>query len=223
MVEAFLQHLHEWIELYPNYAPLFVFLCIALSSCTFVVSLDLLIFTGAMVGVYFNSFTPYLLACFLGTFFCAQVDYWLGRILGNRILKIKKISGMLSGEKLDKIQSFFQKYGPMTFIVGRFIPFGFRLAMFLSAGLFKYRYPLFVIADLVAAFIWTSCAFTLFYYFGQNASIIKEKMVYIIAILSILGVIFFTIRLIRKRYAKSSNPDLANTGTISTSIYKDEP
>lgn len=190
MVEVFTQKLHDLANQYPDLAPLLVFICIACSSLTFVVSLDLLIFTGAMIAVYFESFTPFFFACYLGTFFCGQVDYWIGRFVGLPLLKIKKISRFLPQERLDLIQSFFHKYGGLTFVVGRFIPFGFRLAMFIGAGMFKFRYLRFVLIDLVASFIWTICIFSLFYQFGSNTDQIKEKWIFFLPIIALLGLLY---------------------------------
>ncbi|MFZ4772370.1 MAG: DedA family protein [Chlamydiia bacterium] len=222
MVESFTESLHELVRQHPDFAPLFVFFCIALSSFTFVVSLDLLILTGALSGAYFNSFTPFFIACFLGTFFCGQTDYWIGRILGERMLRFPRIAKALPPEKLIQMQGFFDRYGAITFIVGRFIPFGFRLVMFLGAGLFKFRYRTFVLADLIASFIWTGCMFSLFFYFGQHAHFIKEKIVYIVATLAIVGVLVLTLRLIRKRYAISTNADLVDKDPASARVPNDE-
>jgi membrane-associated protein len=222
MLESVSQKLHAVVQQYPDFAPFLVFLCIACSSLTFVVSLDLLILTAAMIGVYFESYTPFLIACFCGTFFCGQVDYWIGRLVGNRLLKIQRISKLLPKERLDQVQNFFVRYGPLTFIVGRFIPFGFRLAMFIGAGIFKYRYPTFIFADLVASFIWTSCIFTLFYNFGQHAHVIKDKIVYVLALLFLIGLVVLTIHLIRKRYALPTNNTIADKDSTSSSLSDDE-
>ncbi len=223
MVESFTEKMHELIHQYPDLAPLLVFACIALSSFTLVVSLELLILTAALIGTYFESFIPFFIAAFAGTFFCGQTDYWAGRLLGNRLLKFPKIAKALPPEKLDRMQGFFTQYGPLTFIVGRFVPFGFRLAMLMGAGLFKLRYRTFVLSDLVASFIWTSCIFSLFYYFGQHAHFIKEKIAYIAAILAACALVFLTIRLTRKRYAIPSNVDLSNEDSAGSSVPNNEP
>lgn len=222
MLESVSQKLNDIVHQYPDFAPLLVFLCIACSSLTFVVSLDLLILTAAMIGVYFESYYPFLIACFCGTFFCGQVDYWIGRLVGNRLLKVKKIANLLPQERLQQVQGFFLRYGPLTFIIGRFIPFGFRLAMFIGAGIFKYRYPTFVIADLIASFIWTSCIFTLFYNFGQHANIIKDKLGIAVAALLLISLVVLTLYLIRKRYASSTNDTIANKDSASSSLSDDE-
>jgi membrane protein DedA with SNARE-associated domain len=223
MVEAFTETLHNLVHSYPEFAPVFVFLCIACSSITFVMSLDLLLFTGAMIAVYFESFTPFLLACYLGTFFCGQVDYWIGRLVGRPLLQHKRIAKLLPQQRLEQVQGFFHKYGAMTFIVGRFIPFGFRLAMFIGAGIFKFHYIRFVLTDLLASFVWTTCVFTLFYHFGANTDQIKEKWIYLLPVIALAGIIYLFIRLKRKRYAISTNDHIANKDSFSSSVSDDEP
>lgn len=223
MVEAFTEKLHDLVRQYPDLAPIFVFVCIAFSSITFVVSLDLLIFTGAMIAVYFESFTPFFLACYLGTFFCGQVDYWIGRLVGLPLLKIKKVSHLLPQKRLEQIQQFLHRYGSLTFIVGRFIPFGFRLAMFIGAGIFKYRYLRFVFTDLLASCIWTSCVFTVFYHFGANTNQIKDKLVFLIPLFAFVGLLYLFIRLRRKRYAISTNDTIVNKDSLSSGVSNDKP
>ena len=44
---------------------------------------------------------------------------------------------MVSPERVAKVASFYQKYGVWTLVVGRFIPFGVRNALFLTAGIGK--------------------------------------------------------------------------------------
>lgn len=222
MIEDFAAELRDLAHQYPDFAPYMVFFCILGSSLTFVISLDLLIFTGAMIGVYFDSFTPFLIACYLGTFSCGQVDYWIGRILGQKLLQYKKISGLLPQERLDKVQNFLHKYGPLTFIIGRFIPFGFRLAMFIGAGIFKFRYATLVLTDLVASFIWTSCVFTIFYHFGQNTGWIKEKFIFLLPLAMIFILIYIHIQLRRKCNAVPTDNHILNEDPISSRLPEDE-
>ncbi len=120
------------------------------------------------------------------------------------------------------MQVFFHKYGGLTFIIGRFIPFGFRLAMFFGAGIFKFRYLRFVLTDLVASFIWTGCIFTLFYQFGSNTDQIMDKWIFSLPILALAGLLYVFIRRKRKRYEISTNDTFANKDSFSSSVPNDK-
>ena len=57
---------------------------------------------------------------------------------------------MVSKEKVNQISDFYKKYGMITLMGGRFIPFGVRNALFLTAGLGKMNFFKFALSDLIA-------------------------------------------------------------------------
>ena len=63
---------------------------------------------------------------------------------------------MVKPESVDKVSHFYERFGIFTLIVGRFVPFGVRNALFLTAGLGRMGFMKFALSDLLAATI--SCS-----------------------------------------------------------------
>ncbi|HEY6159889.1 MAG TPA: VTT domain-containing protein, partial [Bacteroidia bacterium] len=50
-------------------------------------------------------------------------NYWIGRLIGTRVLKWKfRGKNLVKQEYIDKTHSFFEKYGVKTIIMARFVP-----------------------------------------------------------------------------------------------------
>ena len=74
---------------------------------------------------------------------------------------------MVSYKKVNKISDFYSKYGIVTLILGRFIPFGVRNGLFLTAGLGKMNFAKFAFSDLIACTISCTLFFHLYFNFGE--------------------------------------------------------
>lgn len=128
----------------------------------------------------FILFLSFLAGCLIS----AWVSYGLGRLIGEKLL-----SRFFSEQKRNKIAHFLHRYDTVSFLVGRFIPFGFRNCLFMTAGFSKYRFIKFVILDGIACTAWAIIFFSLFYYLGQSFEAMSSHLRSInIAIASALGV-----------------------------------
>jgi membrane protein DedA with SNARE-associated domain len=97
---------------------------------------------------------------------------------------------MASPEKIEKVGFYFERYGILTLIIGRFIPFGVRNAMSLTAGLSKMDFVKFALADLLACTISVATYFYLYYQYGEAViDSIKEAniVIFVIALLAAAG------------------------------------
>jgi membrane protein DedA with SNARE-associated domain len=81
---------------------------------------------------------------------------------------------MVPAERITTIERYYQRYGIITFIFGRFIPFGVRNALLMTAGLGKMNFAKFALTDWVACIISNSVLFSLTFYLGEE--IIASKM-----------------------------------------------
>lgn len=135
--------------------------------------------------------------CFLGAYFSDIIAYSIGRHGLTLIQKLGFLKSKNAVNKIDSVQKYFKKYGGMTLFFGRFIPFGVRNIIFLTAGLVKYRIPRFMFFDFIALTITSSILFITGYKFGQNIDAIKMYLlnykiaVFILFITFILLVIKF--------------------------------
>ena len=71
-------------------------------------------------------------------------------------------------KRIDQIQAYYAKYGFWTLVIGRFIPFGVRNGLFLSAGLGKMPFGKFILSDGIACLLSNTALFTLAFAVGKN-------------------------------------------------------
>ncbi|MDR2684172.1 MAG: DedA family protein [Prevotellaceae bacterium] len=145
----------------------------------------------------------------IGALIGASVNYTvLGMLLGRPLLykfvnsKIGHIL-LLSGEKLQKAESYFNAHGKTSTFVGRFIPV-VRHLISIPAGFAKMNFAAFAIFTFIGAGLWNCCLALLGYLAHGQADIIEkyshELSIGIVA-LAVLGVIYFLF----KKWKKSTH------------------
>jgi membrane-associated protein len=163
-----------FITEHAHHAHWFVFFAIILAGLNIPISIDLILLMSAfLAAVIIPEHTVYLfLSCILGCWFSACAAYWVGRLLGPQLCKIRFFARLINVERLGKMKAFYTKYGMRTLIVGRFIPFGVRNCIFMSSGMSKMHFGKFILIDAIACSLWCSIAFSIFYFLGQNYQVI---------------------------------------------------
>lgn len=205
MIEGIIQFIH----LNAHLAHWFIFGGIVLAALHFPISLDLMLILGATLAATIipENFYLILFSIYFGCIISSMISYWVGRLLGPRLLRIPFFSKLLNQSRMETIKTFYQKYGLYTLIVGRFIPFGARNCIFMSTGLSKISFPQFVLRDAIASAIWTGACFSLVYTLGKNFETIYYHFKIIGAILfsalSVTGIVFFWYR--RKKKSVVTN------------------
>ena len=111
----------------------------------------------------------------MGAYFSDLISYAMGRYLGPVMLKIKFFANALPEEKINTVQKYFNKYGILTLIIGRFIPFGVRNPMFMTAGLSKMNAAKFAIGDFIASTLTVGIYFYLYFTYGEVMVLILKK------------------------------------------------
>lgn len=185
-----------------HYAHFIIFGAMLLAGLNIPISEDAMLFISALLASKHPEYLPQLfLGIYLGAYFSDLICYSLGRFLGPRLFEIRFFAKMVSSERIDKISAYYEKYGVITLILGRFIPFGVRNALFLTAGLGKMNFIKFALSDLLACTISTISFFTLYYHYGESAiSTIQEGNIVIFALLLVvLSIIWY-----RKRRLSNS-------------------
>lgn len=132
---------------------------------------------------------------FLGAVLGDNVGYAFGAKVGNKIFN-KPDSFLFRKENLLKAAEYYKKYGVMTIIISRFIPFVRTFAP-IVAGAAEMNYKTFVVYNIVGGFLWTVlmvlAGFLLVRVFpdiGQHLTLV----VVIIVFLSILQPIFHILK-----------------------------
>ena len=94
-----------------------------------------------------------------------QVGYVFGNRAGPALFR-RPDSRFFKQQHLMKAHAFFDRYGPKTILLARFVPIVRTFAPIVAgAGSMKYR--TFVIYNLIGAFVWTVGVTTLGYYLGE--------------------------------------------------------
>lgn len=198
MIEGIIQFIHQNAHL----AHWFIFGGIVLAALHFPISLDLLLIIGATLAATIvpENFWLIFFAIYFGCICSSMLSYWVGRLLGPTLLRIPFFARLLKPERMERIKSFYQKYGLTALIVGRFIPFGVRNCIFMSTGMSKISFSKFALRDAFASAIWAISCFSLVYTLGKNFDTIYHHFKIIGSILfSALGVTGITYFWYRKK------------------------
>ena len=186
-----METIFSWIINHAEQAHWIIFVCILLAGFNIPFSLDILTIIGAVLAatVVPKNAIPLFLSIFIGAYLSAWIAYWVGSLLGDRFSKIRWFAKAMPPARMEKVKIFYEKHGFWTLLLGRFIPFGFRNCLFMSAGISKMSFKKFMLRDLLACFVWSSSSFFIFYTLGHNYQIIYSH-------LKIFNIILFSVTLV---------------------------
>jgi membrane-associated protein len=138
-----------------------------------------------------------------------QTAYFIGRRIGPALFK-KEDSRFFKKHYVTESHEFFEKYGPFTIILARFVPI-VRTFTPVIAGVSKMRYPVFLGFDIIGGILW-GAGVTLLGYFLGNVPFVKhnlELMILLIVFLSVLpGIISVARGLLGRRRGAAKQPDV---------------
>jgi membrane protein DedA with SNARE-associated domain len=164
-----MEELLQFIQGNIQYAHWIIFGALLLAGFNIPVSEDGMLFiSGVLASHYPDHLVRLFIAVYMGAYLSDLICYTLGLKVGPKLFEIKFFANMVPPERIDKIHNFYERYGIVTLLVGRFIPFGVRNGLFLTAGLGKMDFKKFALADLLACTISTVVFFTLYYHFGNS-------------------------------------------------------
>lgn len=125
---------------------------------------------------------------FIAAFLGDTVNYLIGKHLGLRILQKKRKNGkqLIKQEYIDKTHGFFDKHGPKTIILARFVPIVRTFAPFV-AGIGQMNYGKFISYNIIGGAVWVVGLSLLGFFFG-TIPIVQENFEIVI-----LGIIFISI------------------------------
>lgn len=117
-----------------------------------------------------------------------NLNYWIGRFFGPRIVKWKTFGYDLVKQKhMDRTHSYFEKYGVKTIIIARFVPIVRTICPFVAGiGAMSYRRK-FLPFDILGGALWIGTMLTAGYLIGTSEVVQKNfKLV-------ILGIVFVSV------------------------------
>ena len=112
---------------------------------------------GLHVGV---TWLVFVVAAIMGN----TSNYWIARLFGSRIIDSGKVAA-LTPERMAKLDHFFAKYGGLTIIITRFMPFFRTFAPFI-AGTGHMNFAKFMLFNAIGGIAWVSLFVFVGYFFG---------------------------------------------------------
>jgi membrane-associated protein len=166
---------------------------------------DSLLFTaGLIVAAKSSEIEPFAplwvllvtipIAAFLGD----QVGYFLGNRFGYSLFKPD--AKVLKTKYIEEAHEFFEKHGPITIFLARFVPIVRTFAP-LVAGAARMKYTTFLTYNVIGAIVWGAGVTLLGYWLGQ-ITFIQENIDYIfllIVFVSVLPIISEIVKRYRRR------------------------
>jgi membrane protein DedA with SNARE-associated domain len=134
----------------------------------------ILVLLGSLVGLDKVGFVDLLITATIGSTMGFILMYWLGALLGNKIIDSKKFK-FINEENLEKPRKWFLKYGYSLIAINRFLP-GTRAVISFFAGISRINLKITIILCFVSAAIWNIILIYLGNLFGRNWEIVNNYM-----------------------------------------------
>jgi len=135
------------------------------------------------------------------------VNYWIGHTAGMKVLEMKY--SLVRRDHLAMTEQYFARYGGLTIVIARFIPFIRTFAPFL-AGVGKMRYRWFLSYNVIGGTLWI-LAFVLAGYFFGSIPIVRDNfsyVIYAIMALSLVAVASIVLSIFRSmRSCRADDPE----------------
>ena len=161
-LEAFVQSYGVWV-----YALLFliIFVETGLVVMPFLPGDSLLFVVGALCGAGLMSYPVAVSVLLVAAILGDQCNYSIGRYFGPKVFKWEN-SRLFNKAAFDRTHNFYERYGGITIILARFMPFLRTFAPFVAgvAAMSRVKFTLF---NVVGALLWVLGICTAGYFLGS--------------------------------------------------------
>lgn len=186
-LEVFVQNYGLWV-----YALLFliIFVETGVVVMPFLPGDSLLFVVGALCGVGLMSFPVACAVLIVAAILGDQCNYTIGRYFGPKVFKWEN-SRFFNKAAFDRSHNFYERYGGITIIVARFMPFLRTFAPFVAgvAAMSRLKFTLFNVAG---ALIWVLGICTAGYFLGSIpwVKVNLDKIIWAMILIPGLVVVF---------------------------------
>ena len=189
------------INLISNYGYFGMFLGMVLEAVVIIIPSELILATGGILaGKGIFSFLGAFITGLLGSVFCAIVIYFMGYFGGKPFIKKYGKYFFMKEEDIEKSDSWFNKYGMMSALIGRNFPI-VRTLISLPIGIMRLSFLKFLIYTTIGSIPWTLVFVYFGYALGENWIILKTYVGYLktpIRFLIIVFIVSFFYKKIKK-------------------------
>jgi len=127
---------------------------------------SLLFVAGAIAAVGGMSLPVLLLLLVIAAITGDALNYAIGRWLGPKVFQWEN-SRWFNKDAFNKTHDFYEEYGPITIVVGRFLPFIRTFAPFV-AGVAQMSYSKFTAFNITGGILWVGSLTSLGYVIGEH-------------------------------------------------------
>jgi membrane-associated protein len=161
-LELFVQNYGVWV-----YALLFaiIFIETGVVVMPFLPGDSLLFVAGAMCGIGLMEYQILVPLLFVAAVMGNQCNYAIGRTIGPRVFQWDN-SRWFNRRAFDQAHAFYEKYGGITIVAARFMPFVRTFAPFV-AGVAQMTRRKFTLYDVTGGALWVGGIVTVGYFFGN--------------------------------------------------------
>lgn len=148
---------------------------------------DSLLVTAGLLAALENSLNIVWLNIFLclAAIIGDSVGYWIGAKIGPKIFT-KENSFFFNKAHIERTHNFYEKHGPKTIVIARFVPIVRTFAPTL-AGVAGMDYKKFLSYNIVGGIGWVSSMTLLGYFLGNAIPDIEKKIHYVVLIVIFLS------------------------------------
>ena len=162
------------IRLVESYGYAVVFLFVAIESLGIPLPGETVLVTaGALAALGHLSIWWVIATAAVGGIVGDAAGYWIGRLGGLALLKRYGSVIGFDDKKLARVHTFFEKHGPKTVFLGRFIAL-LRTWAALLAGTAEMRYGVFTFYNVLGGITWAALFGALGYLFGQSLPLLEQ-------------------------------------------------
>ncbi|MCB2002318.1 MAG: VTT domain-containing protein, partial [Rhodoferax sp.] len=134
---------------------------------------SLLFVVGAMAGAGLMDYPTVMGLLVVAAILGDQCNYSIGRYFGPKVFQWEN-SRFFNKRAFDQAHAFYEKYGGITIIAARFLPFLRTFAPFVAGVAFMTRSK-FTAFNVIGAILWVVGIVTIGYFFG-NIPMVKANM-----------------------------------------------
>jgi membrane-associated protein len=125
------------------------------------------------VGTIHTSLAAYLIVAPIAAILGNIVGYWIGYRAGPVVFD-RPDSRFFRPEYVTRSEAFFERFGPATIVVGRFVPI-VRTVATVMAGVGRMRFSLYALYSVVGGVVWTDGVLLLGHALGKVAWVRAHK------------------------------------------------
>jgi membrane protein DedA with SNARE-associated domain len=160
---------------------------------------------GTLVSTGVIHFIPTLILTTLGSILGFMVLFYLGSAVDKKVIHSGKLK-FIPVDAVDKVESWFNKYGYWIILVNRFLP-GTRAVISFFSGMSHLKVEKTLVLATISAFAWNAIILYLGILFGDNVHMVDGYLsTYsnIVIAVTVVIILFLIVRnILRKKKAKT--------------------